>query len=706
MNRYPILANTTRGGLTHQGSRGTVCLVLCALCSPALLAQTSNSGATTSRALGITSQGSSGGLVIPSAQVLSQGTLALTQGNYQEPQLGSFSTRQSMSLGIGLMPHVELFGRYTNYVNPPPANSILVNGVRDLSANLKLQLPLPWQSGPQVALGWNDFTGGAVNFGSRYLVASQQLGPVMATLGYASAGNGRAPFSGGFGGVDWRLGETGLSVLAEHDGQQKHAGLRWQSPPLALLGQAQLTGSLHRTFGATTPSGTDANGKHFSLSLFMPLGDNQTRLAGFKPEPSRALPAVDAKPGAGMLPATPEDRMASLHKALLAVGLERVRVGQLGSILVVEYENHRYAHNEADAIGLVLGLAAELAPPGMQRVHAVTLKQGLRLYETSVEVAAYRAFLRDGLADQVRDSLNWNPQSAELAAHTQWFNAGPSASSRLRIELKPDLNYTLGTEVGSFDHALAANVHLLAPLWTGAQIQGNYVAPLSHSSNMNEGAIFESARQRRGLKSLALGQSIWLGEHAVAQVAVGRFDHDTLGVQAEATVFVPNSDHLLRLRGASGPQSAYAASYRLMLSPSSWIEAGAQRYTDASQGPSIEWNRWFGDVGVQLFYRKGGDRQFAGLQLNFPLTPRQGMAPGAVSLAGASHYAQSIRTRLTSASQAANLVQPQAVRDVRLETSLENDLFNAGRMSQSYFSSQVPRMREAFYLYARNSLPD
>lgn len=78
-----------------------------------------------------------------------------------------------------------------------------------------------------------------------------------------------------------------------------------------------------------------------------------------------------AAPAAGGMVATAQDRLDSLARALRATGLDRVRVGMLGNQLVVEYENHRYLHNEADALGVVLGLAAEAAPAGTARVHAL-----------------------------------------------------------------------------------------------------------------------------------------------------------------------------------------------------------------------------------------------------------------------------------------------------------------------------------------------
>ena len=75
------------------------------------------------------------------------------------------------------------------------------------------------------------------------------------------------------------------------------------------------------------------------------------------------------------------------------------------------------------------------------------------------------------------------------------------------------------------------------------------------------------------------------------------------------------------------------------------------------------------------------------------------MAPGPVTFGASSLFSQSVRTRITTASEPANLVQPSAVRDIALESSMDMEQFNAGRASQSYFVGQIHRMREIFYLY-------
>jgi hypothetical protein len=569
-----------------------------------------------------------------------------------------------------------------------------------------------------VAVGVNDLSGGAVFFKSGYLVTSDHYGPLGVTLGYAkgsAAGVAAKPtFDGAFGGLDFKILDTGLSLLAEYDGQQKHAGLRWHSEPIGLLSRAQIVANVQKTFGALTPAGLDADKSSFAISVVVPLGENEKRVEDFKPSAYQALPPMDAQTSADGFQPTADDRMVSLQKALVAAGLERVRLGLndglFGQMLIVEYENHRYAHNEADALGIVLGLASEMAPAGTQRVQAVTFKGKLRLYETSVGVGVYRTFLREGSAQQVRDSLSWDRQPSDLSAPIRWLDPKPTAASLIRIEIKPDLNYTLGTEVGAFDYALAANVQVMAPLWSGGRLYTSTLIPLANSSNMDPGAVFDASLQRSGFKTAALQQSFWLGSHLLSQVSAGRFYYDTWGVQGESIAFVPGTDNTIHVRGAAyrdapgglaGNDRAFAFSYRHMLAPALSVEAGVQRYSDGSSGPSVSWTRWFGDTSAQLFYRKGGATQFAGLQLTLPLTPRQGMMPATLFFTGTPYFSSGIRTQLTNANQTANLVQPSSVRDLQLETTLDQTELNGGRASQAYFLGQVHRMRQAFLNFYR-----
>ena len=666
---------------------------------------------------GISTQAVTGGLVIPSAQVLDSGTIALTAGTYAEPQLGHFSRRRSYSLGIGLLPNVELFGRIADLQIGSP-DTAFNNGIRDLSANVKVQLPQLWRTAPKIALGINDVGGGAAYFKSIYAVASDELGPFKWTAGYArgrpipGAASNAYAFKGVFGGAELMLGNTGASALAEYDGQQTHAGLRYYSPVLASLGNTQLVGTLQRSFGATEASGQRANASSLSVSLLVPLGKNAARAETFQPD--NVLPPVDPKgAGTGMNP-TADDLLDRLQRALQAAGLERVRVGTLANNLLVEYENHRYGQNEADAIGIVLGLAVEHAPAGIQRVDAVTHQAGLRLYVTSVGVAEYRNFLRNGDAGFSRGSLAVDLHPSYQAADVKWITDAPTGHSFARVEVKPDLNYTVATDVGTFDYSVAANVQGIVPLWRGAELYTSYVHRLANSENFGPDAVFSSSRQRNGLKVAAIHQSLWLGPHILANVGAGRYNYNALGLQGESTVFVPGRDDVLRLKaglyerkpGQSRSQAMpVSGSYRWVPSATTWVEAGLQRYSDGSRGPSVVLTRWFGDVAANLFYRKGGSRQFAGLELSIPLTPRRGMEPGPVTFAGTSGFTAGVRTRIASGSTVQNSVGPASVRDFALDYDMEQRQLNRGRISEKYLLSQIYRMREAFFLYGRDLLP-
>ena len=648
--------------------------------------------------------------------------MALSLGNYQDPKLGTYNRKQNYSLGFGLLPGVELFGRFAEYTSRQAAAPGVPNlgGISDISANVKWQLPIELQGVPKLAVGMTDVSGGAAFFKSKYAVASDEAGPLRWSLGYARSDisqSGAKVLNGVFGGAEFKLGSSRATLLAETDGTQQHAGLRYYSEALPWLGDGQLVGTLQRSFGATTLAGQQANATSVNVSLIMPLGTTDKTRQTRTDAAAKPLPALDPIGVAmGGMVATAQDRLDSLARALRATGLDRVRVGILGDQLVVEYENHRYLQNEADALGVVLGLGAEAASASTTRVHALTLKAGQVVFETSVEVAAYRDFLRDGEASRVTDTLGFGRLPSYDDAAVQWAAGEAGAGRRqtwLRLELKPLINYTLGTEFGAFDYSLAANVRSKVGLWKGAEVYTDVVQRVGNSANIEPGRVFSSSLHRNGLKTVALQQSFWLGPRLFTSVGAGKYNYDSHGAEGESILFLPWNSDTLHLKGSYLQQQAnalprkveaYSGSYRWRFSSETWVEAGYQQYTDRSTGPSIALTRWFGDVAVQLFARRGGNNTFVGLEMNLPLTPRQGMGAGPVQLTGTPRFAQSIRTRMTNSSNAGNFVDNAAVRPVDLSFKPEVELLNSGRITPTDIKGQLQRMRESFYLFARDQI--
>lgn len=691
----------------------SLCAAASALLLPAFAAQ--------AQGVGVASIGAVGGLHIPSAYVLGSGDSAISQGNSHDPQLGSYNQHRNYTLGFGLGAGVELFGRLNHIQNMKPGQTKYVGG--DISGNLKWQLPIEAAGLPKLAVGFTDYGGeAAVYFRSLYAVASDELGPLRWTLGYGQSkpsvvGKARV-LDGVFGGAELRLWDTRATLLAETDGTRRHAGVRYYSPVLPWLGDSQVVGSVQRSFGGTDLKGKPVDATSFNLSLVVPLQTDdatrqqRTRVAAQAHAPLPALAASSNTPAP-----TRTERLATLNSTLRAAGLERVRVGTLGDDLVVEYENQRYLHNEIDALGIVLGLAAEHAPANSLRLHVITRKTGLVVSEASVSVPSYRAWLRDSAeSSAVQATLGVGALPGYDAASVQWEHGSPQTSHRVRVRLSPLLNYTVGTEIGLFDHSLALQARTSVPLWTGAEAYADVVQRLDNSSLMEPGAAYANLRHRNGLQTLALQQSFWLGQHALASVGAGLYQYNTVGLEAEATVLVPGRQqdsvhlraravHLTNNSELPGTFNASSASYRWRMNPSTWLEGGVHSYTDGSKGPALALTRWFGDVSLQMFAREGGGNRFVGLELSLPLTPRQGMGANAIQLSGNPRYALPIRTLLTSNTDKANSQRPNAVRPVDLSYKSEVELMNSGRMTPDYLSTQLPRLRESFYLYGRGLMP-
>lgn len=668
--------------------------------------------------LGVASIGAVGGLHIPSAYVLGTGDVAASLGN-EDPALGTYyNHHRNYLVGFGLGGGLELFGRLNHNQNLPnkQANSAeLIGG--DLSASLKWQLPIEAAGLPKIAVGLTDHGGNAaVYFRSTYAVASDELGPLRWSLGYARSAptvmpNAARVLDGVFGGAELRLWDTRATLLAETDGTRRHAGVRYYSPVMPWLGDAQLVGTVQRSSGGPEPKGHPADATSINLTLVVPLQtDDAAREQRSRSaiQAHKALPAL-AESSSAQAP-TSAERLANLFAALRASGLERVRVGTIGTDLVVEYENQRYLHNEVDALGVVLGLAAEHAPAGSQRLHVITRKAGLVVFETSVSVPSYRAWLRDaGESAAVQATLGFGRLPGYDAASVQWAYDNAQSATRLRVRLSPLLSYTVGAEVGLFDYSLGLQARASAPLWAGAELYADVVQRIDNTINMEPDRPFANLRLRNGLQTLALQQSFWWGPRVFASVGAGLYQYNTVGAEGEATVFVPWNADSVHLRGrvvhhtdsnpVLGADNAGSASYRWRMTPTTWVEGGLNSYTDGSKGPSLGVTRWFGDTALQMFARKGGGNTFVGLELSLPLTPRQGMGAGLAQLSGNPRYVLPIRTLLTSATDKANTQKPGAVRPIDLSYKSEVELLNSGRDTPDYISTQLPRLRESFYQF-------
>jgi hypothetical protein len=436
-----------------------------------------------------------------------------------------------------------------------------------------------------------------------------------------------------------------------------------------------------------------------------PLAAHEARRGAAEPQAAPEPPRGPTVPEAARH--SPTARLAGLQGALRAQGMERVRVGRLADgTWVVAYENQRFAQNEVDALGLVLGQAAEHAPEELRSIVVLVLKQGQTALTVRTEPTLWRNFVRSGLPGLARGHTVVQRGHGLRAAEVDWLSDHEGPRTWLQLQLRPELSYTVGTELGASDYSLAARLTATVPLWRGGQLVAAAQNIVSHSERARVLGPFEALRQTEGLHTLALQHTFWLGQQVVASGSVGRFEYGAYGAEGTALVFLPWREDVLRLRGRTvgktasmppGAEIAGAASYRWAPSPTFWAEAGTQRYTSGNWGPMASLTRWWGDVGLQLYYRRAGWRHFAGLEFVLPLTPRSARAWGPVQVQGPQAWPLGLRTMVGNES---NYVEPRQARDLRLTWDLETQALNSGRLTPEYVLSQFARMREAYLHFA------
>ncbi|WP_454829145.1 YjbH domain-containing protein [Paraburkholderia xenovorans] len=706
--------------------------------------------------------GQAGGLVIPYGFALPQGVGEVQYNDFIDPRYGKAATGSQIYWGaVGLFPYVELSGGLANY----PANVGVPLSheehfvLRHLMADVKLEVPKFFKYQPSIAFGVTDIGGQTHFFRSKYGVVSQAFGPVTLTAGYGQGDR----LDGLFGGAQVSLWNTGLSLLAEDDSRTPYAGVRYQSPRISWLADANVIGTFMRSIRSTDGVSPRTS---FSVAIQIPLGRRfsstrcadglcegpqlpatQTanaddggpiRLASLQPVNTRAAAgnggALAAAPityvpllqsyASVMLsdvtaagspdvrsPVVPEALNASaldeIAAQLFAAGLERVRVGMSGRDLVVEYENHRYNQNEADALGIVLGVASMNAPHGTNRIHVVIKKANEPLGEVIVDRDAFAQFVEGGAPTAASASLTMRTRPTYDADSIAW-HGNEHTHGLTRIQIEPIVSYLYGTEYGNFDISLGANIQGFVPLWRGAELYASYIAPIYNTKNMDEGRVFSDYRLRGGLNAVALAQSFWIMPRVFNVASVGKFDYSYVGVQNETTVFVPGRPDLIRLRLAylhhepghdelPGEKNAELTYRWVQPSWKLWIEAGVARFVGGDKGPVATITRWFDDVSVSVHGEHSGQGTFVGAAISFPLTLRQGMKPGISQVYGAEQFGLDFRTRVGST----NFLSANAAENMTFPYSTQQYLLNQGRFSGEYFSTQLYRMRDAYLRYGR-----
>lgn len=658
--------------------------------------------------------GYSGLGLVPSANTLKGGTavLAFDPSVPGAPITSGYNTQ----IGFGLMDNLELVGRLaTNNqkCNAFQPGACPPKSYRDFSSSMKWSLPIDWlkQNNAAVAVGITDFGGAATFFRSYYAVGTKSFDQFDVSLGQAKGKVSSSILDGSFASATWRP-TNWANVSVQKVGQNTSAHALLQTPVFTDGSTAWLTFN-HRI--SETPV-MDKNWIGWGVS--MPL-DRVEKTSTSTPL-QKAIPQAGTKELANLKP-------SDLPEALKARGFYNPKIGtKANGQLVLELENTAYSWNNLDAAGLALGVisSAYAQETKEQEFELVLTTRGIKQLKVTGEAKCVGLWLSKGEVCSklaVRSLVQRSADTAFLPSSlmnalggldesVNW-TSGSAWSFRPEIIISPTLVTTIGTEYGSFDGDMGANINAVIPLWSGAVIENNRVKPLGvGTKQFEQGGLFYASRLKTATNRTLFHQLINLPAlNTQARLSAGTAYTVWDGRQIETSTQTDNGRHKLGFTDGTFKNDALAynneRNYRLVNyrfanndQQTSVTEVTQGKFWAGDKGFSINQRFWHGDTTMNIYLRRTRmtDSQplvsFAGIQFAIPFTPRENKSLEHLGVRGVSQWTYSLETKVLEKD---NIITGGYGEVPKVGDSLVMT-FNRDRNSNRYYDTNLGRMKNAY----------
>ncbi|MDM0110722.1 YjbH domain-containing protein [Variovorax sp. J22R133] len=425
-------------------------------------------------------------------------------------------------------------------------------------------------------------------------------------------------------------------------------------------------------------------------------------------------------------------QLRKLADALVAKGFEDVSVGRLSDgAVAVQINNATYNVNTADGLGVALGVVAR---------QLADARVGYRLVLTQRQLAIVGARGQtDCLAQWIAyekpactAASFFTPGTSEIGASldgADWIVKGTAPSwATARLIVQPVLRTSLGTEYGVFDYSVGVRATVQQPLWKGAYAEVSHVSPIAESDDFRDGKVFSASRIVDATDRILMHQvarlpvealfgqgnqdaaTRWGANAFTAHVAAGRFDSNYRGGYGELRWEPGEGAHRFGVEGGRFERTteydrflpiesrALLGSYRFAYMPThTYFEASAGQFMYNDRGVKVGIKQWFHDVAVSLYVRRTkfewepDARNFAGIEISFPLTPRKDMSPTHhIQVTGSPRWSYGVETAVGGGANYVTTGQ-----GVTPNASVLDKTFNSDRANVRYFEENVPRIRTA-----------
>jgi hypothetical protein len=648
--------------------------------------------------------GFSGLGVLPSAKTLPGGdaVLAFDSTMPGAPIAHGYNTQ----IGFGLTDNLELVGRLAT--NDQKCNMFKMaacpNGTfRDFSSSMKWRLPIDWltQNNASLAIGATDFGGAATYFRSYYAVASKSFDHFDVSLGQ---GKGKVPSSildGSFASATWRPASWAQMSL-QRVGPHTTAHALLQAP----IGDNGSSAWL--TFNQRLSNAPVMEKSWVGWGVSMPLDRVGTKVTNSSAAHSAA--SVTSKQLPNLNP-------SDLLEALEGKGFYNPKIGRSANgKLWIELENTAYVWNVLDAAGVALGVisAAYAKESKDQEFELVLTNRGIRQVKVQGQAQCVGRWLIGGEVCnqlQIKSLLQRNgSQNNDQDPMVNW-TGGSAWSFRPELIVSPTIVSTIGTEYGSFDFDLGANLNLVLPLWPGALIETNQVKPVGvGTQNFERGGLFYGSRLKPVTNRTLFHQLINLPSiNTQARLSSGTAYAVWDGQQIETSTQSDNGRHKFSFTSGSfktdtlvnfNQRDYNLVNYRFANNgmQTQMTEITKGKFWGGDKGFSINQRFWHGDTTLNIYFRRTRMSEtqplvsFAGVQIAIPFTPRENKSLAHFGLRGVSQWTYTLETKVL---ERENFITGGYGEVPKVGDSLVST-FNRDRNSTRYLESNLIRTKSVF----------
>ncbi len=615
------------------------------------------------------------------------------------------------------MDNLELVGRLaTNNqkCNMFRAGACPPSSYRDFSSSMKWSLPIDWLKANKaaIAVGATDFGGAANFFRSYYVVGTKSYDQFDLSLGQAKRGNvGSNMLEGTMASATWRP-STWANASIQKVGPTTTAHALLQTPVFTDGTSAWLT--INRRISDAPVM--DKNWIGWGVSVPLDRVDKQSISTPIE----KAAPPAETKALTNLKP-------SDIPEALQVKGFYNPRVGtKSNGTLVIELENTTYTWNILDAAGVALGVmsSAYTQEQREQEFELILKTRGIRQLKVTGEAKCVGLWLSKGevcskLAvqslSQRSDKTALLPSSLIQASgglddSVNW-TAGSAWSFRPEIIISPTLVTTIGTEYGSFDGDMGANINAVIPLWAGSTLENNRVKPLGVGTKQFEkGGVFYESRIKPVTNRTLFHQLINLPAiNTQARISAGTAYTVWDGRQIETSTQTDNGRHKLGITEGSFKNDALAynneRNYRLKNyryanndQQTSVTEITQGKFWAGDKGFSINQRFWHGDTTLNIYFRRTRMSDslplvsFAGIQFAIPFTPRENKSLEYLGVRGVTQWTYSLETKVLEKD---NIITGGYGEVPKVGDSLVMT-FNRDRNSSRYYDTNLGRMKNAY----------